>query len=510
MRTFSKFIAGLVLVAMVHGPLFAQISQALEWGKERAVSEAEGVVLRQIGESVGLGSPIFLNQNHAYPAVPDLTNFHPTLLKPATVADLNRKLPPGDYSLEVIGYCTRASMHGPGRGLPYKLAPLEGKQAKPVSALLVRGSIRHIAPASLQVAAWSIEAGGPLRNMGDQTQALIHQLIPEYEASLQADFLGEVEATYDKYRFLPNMPSLESLLAKSPEGQYALTLQRSRQVLADKTITAENIPDRLYQRQSDGLPRVLPPEKDPEPSPWSQIRPGVIARFTIEQGFENKNLFEFRILKSSATSAQLNRFSGVGLKLASFSPQGPAAAAAAEGLSESEVLGLCAAAAEVCIPSAVATATVVLIAYSIGTPAQPLTVVPVLTASNSQDAISPDRLPQYLDVKDRKMLSNCTPGRSSRPLRNCFCVYHHRGATPLRFLQAWDSTNSFLSGFADDGRLVLSDADFRVRPIHLAQRLADLSHGRVSPHRVNDVRHGVRRRNLAIRPRARLLCCCFL
>lgn len=411
MNCRCKFSICLLFVSLLVNPLSAQISQALQWGKDQAVSAAEAAVLRQVGESVGLGSPIYLNQNHAFPGVTDLSNFHPTVLRPYSTADLNRKLPPGDYSLEVIGYCTRASMHGPGRGLPYKLAPLEGKQAKAVGALLVRGTLRQISPPSLQVAAWSIEAGGPLRNMAEQTQALIHQLIPEYEASLQGDFLGDIEATYDKYRLLPNMPSLESLLARSPEGQYALTLQRSRQVLADKTITAENIPDRLYQPQSDGLPRVLPPEKNPQPSPWSEIRPGVVARFTIEQGFEGRNLLEFRILKGAGTSSQSSRTSVPRLRLASFSPQVGAAVApvAAGGLSESEVLGLCAAAPEVCIPSAVATATVVLIAYSIGTPAQPLTVIPALLSG--EEPLEPRHLFPYLGPKDQKKLPKCEPGR---------------------------------------------------------------------------------------------------
>jgi hypothetical protein len=408
MGCWRQFLACLLFLSLLPRPLNAQISEALHWGEEQAVSEAEAVVLRQIGESVGLGSPILLNQNHAFPSVSDPTNFHPVMLKPASVADLNRKVPPGDYSLEVIGYCTRASMHGPGRGLAYKLAPLEGRQAKAVGALLVRGTLRQISPPSLQVAAWSIEAGGPLRNMGERIQGLVHQLIPEDEASLQGDFLGDIEATYDKYRLLPSMPTLESLLAKSPEGRYALTLQRSRQVLADKTIAAENVPDRLYQPQSDGLPRVLPPEKNPKPSPWNQIYPGVIARFTIEQGFEGENLLEFRITKGVESAPQSLRSLRTRIRPASFSPQVGTAAAPAAEASVSEILGLCAAAPELCV-AGVAVTGGVLIAYSIDTPAQPLTVIPVLLSN--EEPLEPRHLFPYLNTKDQKKLVKCQPGR---------------------------------------------------------------------------------------------------
>ena len=388
MRPFSKIIAGLVLIAMVPAPLFAQISQALEWGKKRAVSEAEAVVLRQIGESVGLGSPIFLNQNHAFPAVPDLANFRPTLLKPATLADLNKKLPPGDYSLQVMGYCTRASMHGPGKGLAYKLAPLEGKQAKAVGALLVRGTLRHVSSGELQGTAWNIEAGTPLHNMGDRTRALIHELIPEYESSLEGDFLGNIESTYDKYRLLPNMPTLESLLSKSPEGQYVLTLQRSREVLADKTIAAENIPDRLYQPTGDGLPRILPPATNPQPSPWGEIRPGVFARFTIEQGYAAVNLLEFRIVKSTSQSHPTSLLPGERLQLASFSPQVPIPLPVpAGGLSISGILGFCAATPGICEVAIVGAG--VLIAYSILTAAQPLTIVPIIASNGPTPTAGP-------------------------------------------------------------------------------------------------------------------------
>src|SRR5271155_363807 len=49
-----------------------------------------------------------------------------------------------------------------------------------------------------------------------------------------------------------------------------------------------------------------------------------------------------------------------------------------------------------------------------------------------------------------------------------------------------------------DGWKQLGDAHFRIGPIHLAQRLANLTHGRVRPNRIYDVRHGVGWGNTAV------------
>src|SRR5712692_6626026 len=44
------------------------------------------------------------------------------------------------------------------------------------------------------------------------------------------------------------------------------------------------------------------------------------------------------------------------------------------------------------------------------------------------------------------------------------------------------------------------DTHFRVRPIDLAQCVANLSHGRISANRVHDIRHGVGWGDVAVRP----------
>jgi hypothetical protein len=267
---------------------------------------AKTAITKQIGESLSVGSPLLLDQHTAYPDVSDqVKNFHPQPLTITSVEDLKKPLTPGDYSVSAIAYCTQFSIHAPGQGIPYKLAPLQGKQAPAIHALLYRGTLQGIvSPATLNADAWRIQAGLPLKQWPPQDQALIHTLIPEYEKGLEGDYLQQIEDTYNQYRLVPGIPSFNDLLREvGAPGQLVLQLRKARQTLADQTIAAERLPDMLYEPTGDGLPRVLPAAKDSSPSRWAEIRPGVFARFTVIEGNLGRNLFEFRVTPKAIAAA---------------------------------------------------------------------------------------------------------------------------------------------------------------------------------------------------------------
>ncbi|MBH8571601.1 hypothetical protein I8752_00875 [Nostocaceae cyanobacterium CENA369] len=269
---------------------------------------AKAAIVKQIGEAVGVGSPLLLDQKTAYADVSDrVKDFHPQKLTITSAEDLQKPLPPGDYSLDVIAYCTQFSIHAPGQGLPYKLAPLMGKQAPAISALLSRGTLQGIAPATLNANAWRIQAGLPLKQWPPQDRALIHKLIPEYEKGLEGDYLQQIDNTYNQFRLVPGIPSLNDLLRQSgAPGQLVLQLRQARQTLADQTISAERLPDMLYEPTGDGLPRVLPAAKDSSPSPWAEVQPGIFARFTVIEGNLGRNLFEFRVTPKASAAINDN------------------------------------------------------------------------------------------------------------------------------------------------------------------------------------------------------------
>lgn len=269
---------------------------------------AKTAVAKQIGEAVGVGSPLLLDQKTAYPDISDqVKDFHPQKLTITSAEDLQKPLLPGDYSLDVIAYCTQFSIHAPGRGLPYKLAPLMGKQAPAIGALLSRGTLQSIAPSTLNANSWRIQAGLPLKQWSSQDQALIHKLIPEYEKGLEGDYLQQIENTYNQFRLVPGIPSLNDLLRQSgAPGQLVLQLRQARQTLADQTISAERLPDMLYEPTGDGLPRMLPPSQDSSPSRWAEVQPGIFARFTVIEGNLGKNLFEFRVTPKASAAINAN------------------------------------------------------------------------------------------------------------------------------------------------------------------------------------------------------------
>ena len=86
-------------------------------------------------------------------------------------------------------------------------------------------------------------------------------------------------------------------------GKVLLNMEAARQTLTDKTLSAERLPEMLYQPSNDGLPFTLPAVHDAAGSPWAEVHPGVFARFTVIQGNLGTNLFEFRITPAAAQTA---------------------------------------------------------------------------------------------------------------------------------------------------------------------------------------------------------------
>ena len=271
-----------------------QVSQAL---KQAGLKELENEVVRQLGQAIEVGAPLRLDHRTAYPptTVP-IDNFQPKKLE-LTPETVRQPLDPGDYSIDVIGYCTRWSLHYPGRGLPYKLARLEGRAAEAISDLLWRGTLKGVRPQQLSMMAWRIQGGVPLSKWRPQEQELVHQLIPEHEAELNGDFLEQTRSIYDKAAKLGKLPKYEAMLGRlGPVGETVLDAQQARRILANKTLAAERMPDLLYGRPRDGLPRILNGEPNDPPSEWSEIAPGVYARLTIIQGNMGRNVLDLRII----------------------------------------------------------------------------------------------------------------------------------------------------------------------------------------------------------------------
>lgn len=401
-KELIRVLLGVGMAIMLGQLCFAQAGDIMgglaRLGQERAVKKAESALFKRIGESVGAGAPIVLNQSNAFPSADAPANFQPLRLYPATLADLRQPLPPGDYSIEVTGYCTQHSMHAPGRGIPYKLARLGGRQSRAVGTLLLRLTAARAPRTDIQGLVWRVQGGVPVSQMSDRERALVHAFIPGDERALDVDVLQKIEDTYNKFRFLPNLPSLDSLLAQSEAGQIVLNLRRARRLLTDQTISAENLPERLFALTGDGRPWRLSDLDSPVPSPWSGILPGVIARFTVVQGFSGTNLLEFRIAKPTNPRRLSKANSPLGFGAFSFLPAASVSIAGADAISLADILGLSLEDAAAGLTETIiaanpyvlsAAAGGLLIAYSIGQNAQPLTILPnIYTRRPSESMIS--------------------------------------------------------------------------------------------------------------------------
>jgi hypothetical protein len=264
--------------------------------QEGGLKQLEDEVVRRLGEAIEVGAPLRLDQRTAYPpATISIDDFHPKKLE-LTKENALEQVEPGDYTMTVIGYCTKWSLHYPGRGLPYELAPLQGRHAQTISTLLWRGMLQGLPPKMTRTMSWRIQGGVPLSRWPPKEQKLVHELIPEFEGSLEGDFVQQTLDVYEKARPLGKLPPFDALLTRlGPIGETVRDAQRARRVLANKTLAAERMPDLLYGRPRDGLPRVLNGGPNDPPSAWSEIAPGVFARLTIIRGDLGENVLELRI-----------------------------------------------------------------------------------------------------------------------------------------------------------------------------------------------------------------------
>ena len=259
---------------------------------------AEQAVFEQIAKGLSdVEPPIKLDQRTAYPAV-QVDNFQPQQLEFNSVQDWLQPLAPGDYWVDLLAFCTEWSIHSPGAGMAYKLAPLQGKAADIVSAIFFRGALHDVAPAELQAMAWRIQAGVSINQWSDSEKELVHQLIPEYESRLTSDFLDELKAKYNSFQGnvpLHVFPSFDDALGRLGEtGRIIASIQRARQTLMQQNIAADQLPELLYEH-TDGTAYQLPGLATPEPVQWNEVKPGLYASFVVEQGNLGTNRLNIRV-----------------------------------------------------------------------------------------------------------------------------------------------------------------------------------------------------------------------
>jgi hypothetical protein len=305
--TLAISILLLSTVAFAQNP-FEAIRQKAE---EKAFEKTAGTLLND-------QLPVKLDATSAFPTVDELPG-SPFMPRPIAVtrSSLRKPLPPGDYTMPVMAYCTEYSVHRPGQGIAYELAPLQGKAAGAVANLLWRGTFAGVPPQHLQAVAWGIQSGLTYERLPKTFQATIDRLVPDYKSQLEGDFVQRLEDTYSKYAAAAKLPPLDTVLARmGKSGELTLEAKRQRQALLAANTSDEIKQQTLFAGQESG---VYTPVKA-QNGPWTERIPGVAyMRYRIQGGnLQNNNILEIRILPSTKGARQ---DSGASLVQASFNPE---------------------------------------------------------------------------------------------------------------------------------------------------------------------------------------------
>ena len=271
------------------------------WGqaiKQKAAQEAVSTLLdNQL--------PLKLDATAIYPTVPLLPG-GPFLPRPLELnaETVNQPLPPGDYVVHALAFCSEYSVHRPGAGVAYEIGPIQGKAAQAISTLLWRGTIERHRPAQqLQAVSWTIQSGVTYSQMPKTYQAVVDDVIPEYKGQISGDFIQSLQDLYQSSAKDAGLPPLERMLGgMGKPGELALSATRQRQALLRQNTSDQIKEQTLFAGQESG---VYTPVKA-EDGPWTVRIPGVAyVRYRILGGnMASNNEIQIRIMPRAGAVAR--------------------------------------------------------------------------------------------------------------------------------------------------------------------------------------------------------------
>ncbi|MHC5937937.1 hypothetical protein [Nostoc sp.] len=402
---FQRFVLTLVVSSLLVNnisPVLAgfsifgiEVPDPGQLGKKKA----EELALQKASELLGKEATVYYNVKNAYKKIEAPKSFNPQYVSVSSVADINRKLPPGDYWINIVTYCSHVTIAHSGSNMAHAIAPAEGKMVTLLANLTLRGEVAHVSHAKLQKLKWIIQTGLPLSQWLPEDRTVVHQLIPDFEKDLKGDTIDEMQANYAAFqKQFPILPGFEDVLRKIPFGKQVIAMRNARKVLTEKGIADRQVGGRLFEVTDPG--NTAPPKViAPEDSPWYQINDYIIARAVIThevpvRGYSTTqdlqddsqlgiNRFEFRILdnsqKKEIKGSQKVAFLHValaGITISEILFGGAIAGAAVYSVNHSHAVITGAAGNNPDDLRGIAPAKGGLILYPINHPAQPLSVTP--------------------------------------------------------------------------------------------------------------------------------------
>ena len=286
-----SFVACIGVLATFPGKLPAQATGALS-GRAHTILGNE---------------PIEIDPDRAYPTVetPPGSPFHAASYASNTIiaqlahsSDGTVRLPPGDYSIPILLYCTSIHVADTQHGLSYRLLPLEGKRASLLIALMSRAPAAHVPFQALQPLIWQIEGGLSYAQLPRQSQQLVDQLVPELKGQLNEDFVSALEKKLNATEFLIRqlpLPGPARASAQQAAAQIAAMIQRYS-ITRDMLLRYADNYNALAQQMVHIIPGTAPKAG---PTTWSQINSRVYAHITGGSVWQEMAKLEVRVLPSA-------------------------------------------------------------------------------------------------------------------------------------------------------------------------------------------------------------------
>lgn len=266
--------------------------------------EIDKKVYGKLAELLKMEAPIVFDNAKAFPKA-KVKDFHPTVI---SLDNLNTmRLPPGDYRItNAKAQCAWHQAAAPRRGMAYRLASLQGKNADILSMLMFRQMRSpQINDAPMQAVTWNISSGVPFSRWGKTQQDYVRALTPEYVGLLEQSGLAGFRQKYEEIRrsassyHLPmQLPALDSVLTKlGALGETYKTMETMEQQLqSNSTLSPETLIRQTFG--ANGLAAITQEEE----SPFVQVSPGVFERVTVTNGYDALNDLDVRITPEALSS----------------------------------------------------------------------------------------------------------------------------------------------------------------------------------------------------------------
>jgi hypothetical protein len=198
----------LLTTVIVAAPLRGAAAKGSDLGKvltQKLLTDGVGALLNN-------QLPLKLDASEAFPTVQALPGgtFNPQRLV-VTAESVTAPLPPGDYTIRAVAFCSEYSIHRAGAGVAYQVGPIQGRAAQAIAALYWRGTVeKHLPPRSLLVVGWAIQSGVTYAKMTKRYQAVIDEVIPDYKNQLAGDFVQNLEDFYTTRAKAAGLPPLNT------------------------------------------------------------------------------------------------------------------------------------------------------------------------------------------------------------------------------------------------------------------------------------------------------------